>query len=95
MIDSISLISGHSMPLLGLGTWQLRGPACKKAVQMAYELGYRHFDTAWFYQNQREIGELLRDMHIDRSDIFLTSKIWQDSLTASSVKSQFQLCLDH
>ena len=40
MIDSISLISGHPMPLLGLGTWQLRGQACKKAVQMAYELAY-------------------------------------------------------
>ena len=95
MIDSISLISGHSMPLLGLGTWQLRGQACKKAIQMAYELGYRHFDTAWLYQNQQEIGEILRDMYVDRSDIFLTSKIWRDSLTASSVKGQFQLCLDH
>ena len=95
MIDSISLISGHPMPLLGLGTWQLRGQACKKAVQMAYELGYRHFDTAWLYQNQREIGEILRELRVDRSDIFLTSKIWRDSLTASLVKSQFQLCLDH
>ena len=56
-MESLTLLSGHSMPVVGLGTWPMRGDQCKQVVKQALELGYTHFDTAWIYQNQREIGE--------------------------------------
>jgi hypothetical protein len=47
--------SGTKMPLLGLGTWQLRGSACRRAVGWALEVGYRHIDTAAMYGNESEV----------------------------------------
>ena len=94
MIPDITLMSGLKIPILGLGTWQLKDDACKAAVKTAYKLGYRHFDTAWFYNNQPEIGQAFREIDINRTDIFLTSKIWRDSLSTSDVYKQFQDCLD-
>ena len=52
----IELASGHAMPLLGLGTWQLRGGECTRVLQMALEMGYRHLDTAYNYKNQVEVA---------------------------------------
>ena len=50
------LLSGYSMPVLGLGTWHLVGLACERMVSKAVELGYRHIDTAEMYGNEAEIG---------------------------------------
>ena len=81
------------MPILGLGTWQLRGGQCERVVKEAIALGYNHIDTAWMYQNQREIGKALRDVRIDREDLFLTTKIWGTHLRHADVLSQFEECL--
>lgn len=81
------------MPILGLGTWQLRGGQCERVVKEAIALGYTHIDTAWMYQNQREIGKALRDVRIDREDLFLTTKIWGTHLRHAEVLSQFEECL--
>ncbi|MYK18906.1 aldo/keto reductase, partial [Candidatus Poribacteria bacterium] len=78
---------------LGLGTWQLRGGQCERVVKEAIALGYNHIDTAWMYQNQREIGKALRDVRIDREDLFLTTKIWGTHLRHAEVLSQFEECL--
>ena len=67
-MESLPLLSGHTMPVVGLGTWPMRGVQCKEVVKQALELGYTHFDTAWIYQNQREIGEALREVGADRSN---------------------------
>jgi diketogulonate reductase-like aldo/keto reductase len=56
VMSVIELASGHAMPLLGLGTWQLRGGECTRVVQMALEMGYRHLDTAYNYKNQVEVA---------------------------------------
>ena len=79
-MESLTLLSGHSMPVVGLGTWPMRGDQCKEVVKQALELGYTHFDTAWIYQNQREIGEALREVDADRSQLFITSKVGRDYL---------------
>ena len=79
-MESLTLLSGHSMPVVGLGTWPMRGDQCKEVVKQALELGYTHFDTAWIYQNQREIGEALREVGADRSQLFITSKVGRDYL---------------
>jgi len=68
------------MPVIGLGTWDLRGNQCEKAVLQALELGYRHIDTAEFYDNESYIGQALRKSGIAREEIFLTSKVWYTHL---------------
>ena len=92
-MKNVKLASGHEMPILGLGTWQLKGRQCRSVIKEAIELGYTHIDTAWMYQNQREIGRALRDIHIDREQIFLTTKIWNTHLKHDDVLAQFKECL--
>jgi len=68
--------NGARIPLLGLGTWDLRGRVCARVVEQALRLGYRHVDTAEMYDNEREVGEGLRASGVRRSDVFVTTKIW-------------------
>jgi diketogulonate reductase-like aldo/keto reductase len=72
-IPTCRLASGHEMPLLGLGTWELRRRHCVDAVRKALELGYTHIDTADAYHNHAEIAQALKAF--DRSRIFITSKV--------------------
>jgi len=67
---------GARIPILGLGTWDLRGRVCARAVEQALRLGYRHIDTAEMYDNEREVGEGLRASGVKRGDVFVTTKIW-------------------
>jgi diketogulonate reductase-like aldo/keto reductase len=67
---------GARIPLIGLGTWDLRGRVCARIVQEALRLGYRHVDTAEMYDNEREVGEGLSTSGVNRNKIFLTTKIW-------------------
>ena len=67
--------SGLTIPLIGLGTWELRGRKCKKVVRKSIELGYRHIDTAAMYENEPEVGSGIVDSGVDRKEIFLTTKI--------------------
>ena len=92
-MKNITLASGHEIPILGLGTWQLKGSQCERIVKEAVALGYTHIDTAWMYQNQREIGKALRDTGMDREEIFLTTKIWHPHLRYADVFTQFEECL--
>ena len=71
---------GEHIPAIGLGTYQLRGQSCVDVVQEALDLGYRHIDTAEYYNNQREVGEAIRSAAIDREEIFLTTKVWRSNL---------------
>ena len=93
-MKTIPLSSGYPMPILGLGTWALRGEACKIAVKKAIELGYTHIDTAWMYTNQTEIGEALREIRTDRELLFITTKIRQTHLRYNEVMAQFEECLN-
>ena len=67
---------GARIPLIGLGTWDLRGRTCARLVEQALRLGYRHVDTAEMYDNEREVGEGLRASGIKREEVFVTTKIW-------------------
>jgi 2,5-diketo-D-gluconate reductase B len=64
------------IPLIGLGTWDLRESTCLRVVEQALRLGYRHVDTAEMYDNEREVGEGLRASGIKRNDVFITTKVW-------------------
>jgi 2,5-diketo-D-gluconate reductase B len=67
---------GARIPLVGLGTWELRGRICARIVEQALRLGYRHIDTAEMYDNEREVGEALRASGVGRDDVFISTKIW-------------------
>jgi diketogulonate reductase-like aldo/keto reductase len=63
------------MPLLGFGTWQIRGDAAYAAVREALEAGYRHLDTATMYGNEAEVGRALKDSGVPRDEVFVTTKL--------------------
>jgi diketogulonate reductase-like aldo/keto reductase len=70
-----TLADGNSIPLLGLGVWQVpNGRECVDAVRWALELGYRHIDTAQAYGNEESVGEGLRESGIARDEVFVTTK---------------------
>jgi 2,5-diketo-D-gluconate reductase A len=72
--DTLSLPGGGRFPLVGFGTWQLRGDECYTATLAALQAGYRHVDTATMYQNEAEVGRALRDSGVPREDVFVTTK---------------------
>jgi 2,5-diketo-D-gluconate reductase A len=73
-LRELPLPSGATIPVLGFGTWQLRGRPAYDAVRQALDAGYRHLDTATMYRNESEVGEAVRDSGVARSEIFLTTK---------------------
>lgn len=83
-IPDVRLPGGVEAPQLGLGTWQLVGEECERAVRSALELGYRHIDTAEGYDNEPRIGAAIRD--VDRSRLFITSKVWRDHLRPDDLR---------
>lgn len=76
---------GVKVPEIGLGTHRLYGNECKKTVRDALEIGYRHFDTAQIYKNEKEVGDAIYSSGIDREDIFLTTKVWHTNLDHDEV----------
>ena len=78
---TIKLNNGVKMPYFGLGTWQAaEGPEVKNAIHYALDAGYKLIDTAAFYQNEMSVGEAIREHGIDRKEVFITSKLWTDSM---------------
>ena len=84
---------GATIPLLGLGTWDLRGRACARVVEQALRLGYRHVDTAEMYDNEREVGEGLRASGVKRDEIFVTTKIWPSHFAPLALERTARECL--
>ncbi len=65
---------GFKIPIIGLGTWALRGRDCARVVDQAIRIGYRHIDTAQMYGNEREVGEGVRASGM-RADVLVTTKV--------------------
>jgi diketogulonate reductase-like aldo/keto reductase len=76
---SAEIAPGVEMPLLGFGTWQMRGATARAAVADALQLGYRHVDTAQMYANEREVGRAIVESGLRRDQVFVTTKLWPDS----------------
>src|SRR4051794_682679 len=75
-VPSLKLNNGVEMPALGLGVFQSPPEETVTAVETALRDGYRHIDTAAAYGNEREVGEAVRNSGLDRSEVFLETKIW-------------------
>lgn len=72
--DAVTLAHGSKMPLLGFGTWQIKGDDAVRATSAALEAGYRHLDTATVYGNEGEVGRALAESGVARDEVFLTTK---------------------
>lgn len=95
----IKLSDGNSIPALGLGTSRAKATEGEQAVKDAIDIGYRHIDTAWVYENEKEVGNAIRakiaDGVIKREDIFVTTKLWSTFHQPNQVARAFQKSLDN
>jgi 2,5-diketo-D-gluconate reductase B len=71
---------GASIPVLGLGTWQLRGEECARIVSEALKLGYNHIDTAQGYANEEYVGEGIAASGVSPAELFVTTKVRPDRM---------------
>jgi 2,5-diketo-D-gluconate reductase A len=74
--STFTLNNGVEIPALGFGVFQSAPEETVAAVQTALEVGYRHIDTAAAYGNEREVGEAIRRSGLDRSEVFVETKVW-------------------
>ena len=75
-VSTLTLNNGVELPALGLGVFQTPAEETRAAVEAAISAGYRHIDTAAAYGNERQVGEAVRNSGLDRSEVFLETKIW-------------------
>ena len=74
----IKLQDGNVMPQLGLGVWQASNEEVITAIQKALEVGYRSIDTAAAYKNEEGVGKALKNASVNREELFITTKLWND-----------------
>lgn len=86
-------VKGRSVPALGFGTFGLDGDAVERMVSAALDIGYRHIDTARSYGNEAAVGRALRRSAVPREEIFLTTKVWHDSLGYEAVRNSVEASL--
>lgn len=89
----ISFNDGKSIPQVGLGVWQTPNDTAVTAAKAALDAGYRHIDTAAAYHNEQGVGEGMRQSGLDRKDIFLTTKLWNDDQGFDSTLRAFDKSL--
>ena len=77
-MQEVTLNNGVSIPILGFGVFQIPAEETKQAVLDAIAAGYRHFDTAQAYANEKEVGQAIADSGLPREEFFITSKVWLD-----------------
>jgi len=85
---------GFSIPIVGFGTWALRGRDCARLVEQAIRLGYRHIDTAQMYDNEREVGEGVRASG-KRSEVMVTTKVAPTMLAPHDLERSVKASLAH
>ena len=84
---TVTLSNGVKVPMLGLGTWFIDDSKAAEAVKQAAEIGYRHFDTAQAYGNERGVGEGIRTCDVPREELFVVSKVAAEHKTYEQAKA--------
>lgn len=78
-MKNYTLTNGVEVPAIGFGTWQTPdGDVAKASVLKALDVGYRHIDTATIYGNEQSVGDAIVESGIDRNNLFITTKLWND-----------------
>ena len=89
--SAFHLANGIAIPAIGFGTWQIPdGPDAVRAVGTALRLGYRHVDTAAIYGNEASVGAAVRESGIPRTELFITSKLWNSAKTFDLATQAFE-----
>lgn len=86
---ALTLNNGVEIPQLGFGVFQIPTDDTVSAVTKAFEVGYRHIDTAAMYGNEREVGQAVRDSGLAREDVFVTTKLDNDSHGYDEARAAF------
>ncbi|MGH3338010.1 MAG: aldo/keto reductase, partial [Propionibacteriaceae bacterium] len=99
-VPQLALSGGVEIPQLGFGVFQVPPPETTEVVTRAFSAGYRHVDTAAAYQNEAEVGHAFRASGLDREDVFITTKCFNDDhgydeATRALRRSLDQLEMDH
>src|ERR1700683_4464334 len=87
------LSNGQNIPQLGFGVFLVKPEDTAAAVSTALEVGYRHIDTAEMYGNEKEVGEAISRSGLDRSDVFVTSKLGNDAHEPDDARRAFDQSL--
>ncbi|MGX7896066.1 aldo/keto reductase [Tsuneonella sp. HG222] len=94
-IPLVTLNNGVEMPLLGFGVFQVPDPAeCERSVHDAIEVGYRLLDTAASYGNEEAVGAAIANSGLDRSELFVTTKLWVEDASYNGAKAAFERSLN-
>ena len=93
-MEHITLNNGAPMPMVGLGTWQLRGQAGERAILDALELGYRLLDTARMYENEDIVGSAVKKSGLPRWEVFITTKLFTPSAGYQKAKEDIARSLE-
>lgn len=78
ILNAAKLHDGNTMPRLGFGVWQVENDIVPDTVKNAIDTGYRLIDTAAIYGNEEGVGQGVRNCGIDRKELFITTKLWND-----------------
>ncbi|MFI8749518.1 2,5-didehydrogluconate reductase DkgB [Vreelandella lionensis] len=84
----------NDAPNPGFGTFRLEGDTLTKSIHAALEAGYRHIDTAQFYDNEAGVGKAIASSSVPREEIFLTTKVWFDKLEPAALKASVDESLE-
>lgn len=95
-METVQLYNKVSMPLLGFGVFQITDQdECEECILNALKTGYRLFDTAACYGNEKAVGNAIKKSGIDRKEIFLVSKVWIQDMGYSKTKKSFEKTLEN
>lgn len=93
-MNDMTLNNNVRMPMIGFGTWDIRGEAGKQSILTALDLGYRLIDTAQMYENEYIVGCAVKESGIPREELFLTTKIYRPRTTYQKAKSGIEQSLN-
>lgn len=89
----VALNDGNTMPQLGLGVWKASDEQARMAVREALAIGYRSIDTATMYKNEAGVGAGIRDAGLPRSEVFVTTKVWNTDQGAQATRKSLEASL--
>jgi len=93
---SKKLYNGVQIPEIGFGLWKVENEEqLKLAVECALKNGYTHFDSAQIYGNEAMLGRVLKELNVDRSKLFITTKLWNDNQYLEDIGPSFDESLEN
>lgn len=90
----LTLNDGKKIPQLGFGVYKTPNDEVEAAIECAFEAGYRHIDTAKLYDNEEGVGRAVRNSGLERSSVFVTTKVWNDDHGREKTRRAFEESLE-